>query len=158
MASNDELLNQLHQFIAETLDFRPLVEVVPGLRGGLWDQRADGAAAYSAKGVPVIALDAGWERWPQEHLRYVFLHECAHHRLKHTNPAMRATATGAPGIVYERNATNEAYTKRIEQQADQVTASYLRGFEAWKERAQIRQLQKDVEFIKWALRQRGLVK
>jgi len=154
--SNDSLLNDLHQFVGEVLDFHPLVEVVPGLRGGLFDDRADGAAAYSAKGAPVVALDGDYQRWPAERLKYVFLHECAHHRLQHTNPAMRATA--AHGVVYERNATNEAYTKRIEKHADEVTRSYVRGFEAWKERAQIRQLQKDVEFIKWALRQRGLTK
>ena len=154
--TNDSLLDQLHRFVGETLDFHPLVEVVPGLCGGLWDQRADGAAAYSEKGIPVIALDAGWERWPAERLHYVFLHECAHHRLKHTNTAMRATA--AHGVVYPRTVANEEYTRRIETQADQVTASYVKGFERWSERAKIRQIEEDIKFIKWALRQRGLVK
>jgi len=156
MTTNDELLNQLHQWAGEILGFRPNVEVVPGLRGGFWNQPADGCAAYSAKGAPVVALSDDYQRWPAEHLRYVFLHECAHHRLNHVHPACRTTPV--PGVVYERNAANEAYTKRIERQADQVTASYVRNFEAWRERRKLEQLQKDVEFIKWALRQRGLVR
>ena len=148
--TNDSLLDQLRQYIGETLKFFPIVEIVPGLRGGLYDDRADGAAAYSAKGAPVVALDGGWERWPAERLRYVFLHECAHHRLKHTNPAMRATA--AHGVVYERTAANEQYTARIERQADDVTKSYEKGFDAWR----LKKLEADVQLIKWILKQQGV--
>ena len=154
--TNDQLLDQLHRFVGETLNFHPTVEIVPGLRGGLFDDAADGAASFSAKGAPVIALSPDYVRWPQEHLRYVFLHECAHHRLKHVHPAARASAQHI--TAHPRTQENTDYTRHIEKQADDVAKSYIKIFETWSERAQIRQIQEDIKFIKWALRQRGLVK
>ncbi len=153
---NDKLLDQLYKFVGEALNFHPTVEIVSGLRGGLFDQRADGAAAYSAKGAPVVALDGDYQRWDPEHLKYVFLHETAHHRLNHVHAAARATA--APGAVYARNAASEGYTKRIEQQADQLTATYTKRFAKWREDVLLKQIMNDLEFIKWALRQGALTK
>lgn len=153
---NDLLLNRLYEFLGAELKFHPLVEVVPGLRGGLHDDLADGAAAYSPQGQEVIALDPSYVKWPAEHLRYVLLHEVAHHRLGHVSPAARASA--ARGAQYVRNEAAAKYTHTIETQADQLTAFYVKSFEAWNERRALQQMQDDIKFIKWAIAQGALTR
>ena len=153
--TNDSLLDQLHQFVAEVLDFRPIVAVSPNLRGGLADTPALAVAVHSDKGAPMIVLDAGYTRWPADELIHTYCHEVAHHRLHHVHEAARLGLKAPPGSITQ---AGELQYERNERTAEQVAKSYVKGFEKWREKAQIEQLQKDVEFIKWALRQRGLVK
>ena len=155
MASNDELLNQLHRYIGETLNFYPVVEVRANLTGGLADSPAYAVAVHTDKGAPSIVLDASYTRWPADDLIHTFMHETAHHRAGHVHPATRVTSKAQPGTITHAMALQY---ERNERTANQIAASYIKGFNAWREKAQIEQLQKDVEFIKWALRQRGLVK
>lgn len=145
--SNDELLNLLHKWAGETLDFHPLVEVVPGLRGGFWNQPADGAAAFSAKGAPVVALSDDYQRWPAEHLVYVVTHEIAHHRLNHVPNGVQATA--ARCAPEPRTQKLVDYTNTIEAQADSLAKFYVKKFENWRKERQFRQMQADI----WEIRQ-----
>lgn len=153
---NDRLLERLYEFLGDELKFFPLVEIVPGLRGGLHDDRADGAASYSPQGQEVIALDGDYTRWDPAHLKYVVLHETAHHKLKHVHPAARASA--ARGVQYVRNEAAAQYTRSIEAPADALAKEYVKRFEAWNERRALQQMQDDIKFIKWAIAQGALTR
>jgi len=149
MSDNDTLLNDLYRFVKDELKFHHVCEVVPGLRGGLFDQPADGAAAHTPNGIPVIALNSDYQRWAPEWLTYVYLHEASHHRAGHVHKAARATA--AHGDVYVRNAAAETYTRSIEVRADEMAKAYVKRFTKWREQQQIADLQAQVDEIRQML-------
>ncbi len=141
-SSNDRLLESLYKFVTQELKFSCVVDIVPGLRGGLFDSRADGAAAFTQYGAPQIALDSSYKAWPREHLIYVVLHETAHHKLNHVHKAARATAQH--GDVYVRNEASVSYTQRIETAADTLAKEYVKRFQKWHKDSVLADLQAQI--------------
>ena len=141
-SENDRLLESLYRYITQELKFHCVIEVIPGLRGGFWDDRADGAASYTPNGIPQICLDNTYKTWPSERLTYVVCHELSHHKLGHVHKATRATAQR--GTVYPQSKALVDYTQSIETHADAMAQVYVKRFAKWRGEQLLADLQAQV--------------
>lgn len=147
MSTNDQLLQELHRWAGETLDFHPLVDVVDGLRAGVNWEPSSGCASYSAKGIPTITLDAGYVDWTPEWLKFVFMHEVEHLRAGHVAKGARVSTTPRAPVQLTRG--DQIRWNYHEAQADAAAKEHVKKFDAWRQQQQLRQLQADI----WEIRQ-----
>jgi len=147
--SNDELLNLLHQWSAETLNFHPLVDVVDGLRAGVDWSPALACASYSPAGQPVITFDGGYTAWTPEQVKSVFMHECEHLRAGHVAKGARVSTTPRAPVQLTRG--DQIRWNYHEAQADAAAKEHVKKFDAWRAERQLQQLAADIWLIKQVL-------
>ncbi|MFN8469341.1 MAG: hypothetical protein U0X20_27540 [Caldilineaceae bacterium] len=147
MATNDELLRDLHEYTRQVLKLEHVVDVQDNLYGGWNNAQRAVAVATVIDGYPAIVVDASYTKWPAGDLVEVFLHEAAHH-INGDVPRgrLRAYLVAHPP---QPTAAGVQASERSESKAWAFAKAQRAQFETWRKQQQLQRLQVEL----WELRQ-----